>query len=76
MTQIVLEIDNERDIRLFIDLAERLNVKFKERTEIVADKDIVNEAERKERRKNIQAFRGSLKRFKGYESSKSEFYEQ
>lgn len=76
MTQIVLEMDNEKDIRLFIDLAERLNVKFKAKTEIVADKDIVNEAERNERRKSIQAFRGSLKRFKGYESSKSEFYEQ
>ncbi len=76
MTQIVLEIDNERDIRLFIDLAERLNVKFKSKTEIVSDKDIVNETERKERYKNVKEFTGSLKKFKGYESSKSEFYEQ
>lgn len=29
MTKIVLEIDNDKDTRLFLDLAERLNVKFK-----------------------------------------------
>lgn len=29
MTQIVLEIDNDKDIRLFLDLAERLNIRFR-----------------------------------------------
>jgi hypothetical protein len=29
MTQIVLEIDNDEDIRLFLDLAERLNIRFR-----------------------------------------------
>jgi hypothetical protein len=29
MTQIVLEIDNEKDTRLFLDLAKRLNVRFR-----------------------------------------------
>lgn len=29
MTQLILEIDNEKDTRLFLDLAERLNVRFK-----------------------------------------------
>ena len=29
MTQIVFEIDNDKDIRLFSDLAERLNIRFR-----------------------------------------------
>ncbi len=29
MTQIVLEIDNDKDTRLFLDLAERLNIRFR-----------------------------------------------
>ena len=29
MTQIVLEIDKDKDTRLFLDLAERLNIRFR-----------------------------------------------
>ena len=74
MTQIVLEIDNEKDTRLFLDLAKRLNVRFK--TGIVKTTDTVSDEERQNRINNLQKFRGSLKKFKGYEPSKSEFYEQ
>lgn len=74
MTQIVLEIDNEKDTRLFLDLAKRLNVRFKMSIEKMTD--TVSEEERQHRINNLQKFRGSLIFFKGYEPSKSEFYEQ
>ena len=38
--------------------------------------DTVSEEERQHRINNLQKFRGSLNFFKGYEPSKSEFYEQ
>jgi hypothetical protein len=41
MTQIVLEIDNESDTKLFLDLAERLNISFK--TNKIANPEISNE---------------------------------
>lgn len=76
MTQLILEIDNEKDTRLFLDLAERLNVKFRTDDVLMSDEDILSEEERQQRINNLQKFRGSLKKFKGYEPSKSEFYEQ
>jgi hypothetical protein len=76
MTQIVLEIDNDKDTRLFLDLAERLNVRFRTGIDMMADKNLMSEEEHKLRVTNLQKFRGSLKKYKGYEPSKSEFYEQ
>jgi hypothetical protein len=75
MTQITLELENEKDTRLFIDLAERLNVRFKFDTNFPI-KDVIDENQRQERMKVLEQFRGRLKGYKGYEPSKSEFYEQ
>lgn len=75
MTQIVLEIDNDKDIRLFLDLAERLNVRFKLDNNIKTN-DIIDENHRQEKMRILGQFKGKLKGYKGYEPSKSEFYEQ
>ncbi|MFN3489743.1 MAG: hypothetical protein ACK4YV_11440 [Emticicia sp.] len=75
MTQIVLEIDNDKDTRLFLDLAERLNVKFKFDDNIKIN-DSIDENQRKEKMRTLGQFKGKLKDYKGYEPAKSEFYEQ
>ncbi len=75
MTQIVLEIDDEKDTRLFLDLAKRLNVRFKFDNN-AEPQDIIDENQRQGRMKIFEQFRGKLKEYKGYEPSKSEFYEQ
>ncbi len=75
MTQIVLEIDNEKDTRLFLDLAERLNVRFKFEDDIKTN-DVIDENLRHENMKILGQFKGKLKEYKAYEPSKSEFYEQ
>lgn len=75
MTKIVLEIDNDKDTRLFLDLAERLNVRFEFDTSSKKN-DIIDENQCQERMKILGQFGGKLKDYKGYEPSKSEFYEQ
>lgn len=75
MTKIVLEIENEIDTRLFLDLAERLNIRFKF-DEISKTKNIVKENQRQEKMKTLGQFGGKLKDYNAYEPAKSEFYEQ
>ncbi len=70
MTHIVLEIDNEKDTRLFLDLAERLNMRF------IFDDNAIDENQRQEKMRILGQFKGKLKEYKAYEPSKSEFYEQ
>ena len=75
MTQIILEIDNDKDTRLFLDLAERLNVRFKFDNN-TKGKDVIDENQRQERMKILEQFKRKLKIYNEYKPSKSEFYEQ
>jgi hypothetical protein len=71
MTQIVLEIENDLDLEPILAIANRLNIRH-----FYKDENVLSVTEHKNRKEGLAKFKGILKSKKGYNSSKSEFYEQ
>lgn len=70
--QVILEIEGAKDLEFIVELAERLNLRYR----TIEDSDRINKAERQERIAVWQNFEGALKNHSGYEPSPSEWYEQ